>query len=139
MPFFNVPRSPRRPTQEPGWIDSGLSAKRTVIVSEYKRYYSIHNRSSRFLGAIVLKGRSTIHAGPEDLSDVGYGSAGCVEIVGDFDVFKADIQGLSGTGESNADDAISQLVKARKLIVEIEQATVPDIKKLFTRQIKKLT
>jgi hypothetical protein len=77
-----------------------------------------------------------IHAGPATLSDVGFGSAGCIEIIGNFDVFKDAIVRMSGIVGVSRDDAITQLVKERQLIVEIEQARVPDIKSLYSRKIK---
>jgi hypothetical protein len=43
---------------------------------------------------------------------------------------------LSGIVGMPRDAAITQLVKERKLIVEIQQARVPDIKKLVSRKAK---
>jgi hypothetical protein len=138
MPFFNDTAAPEGSYKSRGWINAGLSSKRTIVVPEYKPHYSIHNAYSPYMGAIVLKDAFYIHAGPDTLADIGFGSAGCVEIVGDFSLFKSDIWSLSGTTATDADKAITKLVKARKLIVEIEEATVPDIQSLYTRKIKPL-
>lgn len=135
MPYYNDPANPDPHYATKGWVNAGLSAKRTVVVSKYKPDYEVQNRYSPGRGAIVLKGTFYIHAGPADLADIGFGSAGCVEIIGNYNVFKANIAALSGTGMANSDEAISKLVAERKLIVEIQQATVPDIKSLFTRRI----
>lgn len=136
MPYFNDKAKPDRHYKARGFLDSGLSAKRTVIVQRYKKDYEVQNRYSPGKGAIVLKGAFYIHAGPADLADIAFGSAGCVEIIGNYDDFKANIASLSGTGAKDSDEAIIKLVSARKLIVEIEQARAPDIKKLFTRAVK---
>ncbi|MCI0462577.1 MAG: hypothetical protein L0Z62_36975 [Gemmataceae bacterium] len=136
MPYYNDPANPDAHYSSRGWVNAGLSAKRTVVVTRYKENYEVQNRYSPGKGAIVLKGAFYIHAGPADLSDIGFGSAGCVEIIGNYDDFKAHIASLSGTGAKTSDEAINKLVGARKLIVEIEQATVPDINKSFTRKVR---
>jgi hypothetical protein len=136
MPYFNDPAKPDSHYRSRGWVNAGLSAKRTVVVITYKPDYEVQNRYSPGKGAIVLKGAFYIHAGPADLSDIGFGSAGCVEIIGNYDDFKAHIASLSGTGAKTSDEAISKLVGRRLLIVEIEQATVPDIKKSYTRKVR---
>jgi hypothetical protein len=138
MPFFNDPAAPKKSYKGRGWINAGLSSKRTIVVPEYKPHYTIHNSYSPYKGAIVLLGAFYIHAGPETLANIGFGSAGCVEIVGDFSLFKSDIWTLSGVTASDEDDAISKLVKAKKLIVEIEGTTAPDIQSLYTRKIDPL-
>lgn len=58
-----------------------------------------------------------------------------MEILGNFDAFKAQIQSLSGSTSGSADDAIAKLVKDGNLIVIIDYAAAPDIKKLYTREI----
>ena len=136
MPYWNDPARPDPHYSSRGWLNAGLWAKRTVTVSIYKPDYRVQNRYSPGRGAIVLKGAFYIHAGPADLSDFGFGSAGCVEIIGNYDDFKANIAALSGTGASSSDEAIAKLVNARKLIVEIQHATVPDIRAAFTRQVR---
>lgn len=54
-----------------------------------------------------------------------FGSAECIEIIGDFDVSKRAIAGLSGFSPAFSDSAIQQLVNSRKLVVAIQAATVP--------------
>jgi hypothetical protein len=51
-----------------------------------------------------------------------------VEIIGNFESFKKDIQNLAGSNASDAGDAILALVEQRKLFVTIEQALPPDLK-----------
>ena len=133
MPYWNNPTSPDPHYKTKGWVNAGLSAKRTIVVSKYIKDYSIHNMPATSNGAIVLSGTFYIHEGPASLSDYGAGSAGCVEIVGRFEDFKETIQLLSGIS-GDVDLAIEKLVKAKKLIVEIETATVPNIKRRFTRE-----
>lgn len=87
------------------------------------------------IGAIVVHGSFYIHAGPASLDDAGFGSTGCVEIIGDYDVFKAAIATTGGLDPAQADLAIQKLVAARKLVVTIQNALVPDIKKQVTRKI----
>lgn len=160
MPYWNDPKvrpDPRYSVR--GWVNSGLAAARTVVVSRYLRDYEVHNRYSPGRGAIVLTGSFYIHAGPGELSDVGFGSAGCVEIIGNFDNFKAHLAYLSGSPHfaeirerfaqakvqhknvpdaelvAMADDCIEDLVKHRRLIVNIQAAHVPDIRKGYTRSV----
>lgn len=133
MPFFNNPKKKDPAYKATGWINAGLAKARRIEVARYKPEYELHNRYSPGRGAIVLHQAFYIHAGPSSLDEVGFGSAGCVEIVGDYDDFKkaiADLSGLSGT----YDEIIEQLVRKRKLIVTIQEAKVPDIKKSFTRK-----
>lgn len=76
-----------------------------------------------------------MHAGPASLQDVGFGSAGCIEIIGNYDDFKkaiTDLSGLTGT----LDAAIQQLVNEKKLTVHIQAAAAPDIRKNLTRKIR---
>ena len=135
MPYWNDPKALDPHYSTKGWANSGLSSARTVIVSRYIRDYAVQNRYTPGKGAIVLKGAFYIHAGPGVLSDVGYGSAGCVEIIGNYDTFKSDIASLSGSKFSDVDDAIQNLVNDRNLTVVIEGTTAPDIKSLYTRKV----
>jgi hypothetical protein len=136
MPYWNNPRTPDPHYHTKGWVNAGLSQARTIKVERYIRHYEVRNRYSPGRGAIVMKGAFYIHAGPASEADVGFGSAGCVEIIGNYDIFKANIASLSGYPSAIADDAIAKLVMDRKLTVIIKNATVPDIKKLYTRQIR---
>lgn len=133
MPFYNDPKAPDPDYPATGWVNAGLSSARRVIVAKYKQDYRVRNRFSPGIGAIVVKDAFFIHAG--QLEDVGFGSAGCIEIVGDYNDFKGAIASLGGTTTTSADAAIQQLVRAQRLVVTIQQASVPDIKKSFTRRI----
>jgi hypothetical protein len=139
MPYWNDPvKFPDPHYTTKGWANSGLSSARTVVVTRYIRDYEVQNRYSPGKGAIVLKGAFYIHGGPSDESDYGFGSAGCVEIIGNYDSFKSDIASLSGSARNaatEADFAIEDLVGSRKLIVDIKLASAPDIKKLLSRKV----
>jgi hypothetical protein len=136
MPYYNNPKKPDPHYKTLGWVNSGLSSTRRVVVSQYKRDYEVQNRYSPGRGAIVVHESFYIHAGPADLNDVGFGSAGCIEIIGNFDIFKNAIARMGGIVGVSGDDAITQLVKERRLIVEVQGARVPDINKLVSRQVK---
>jgi len=138
MPYFNNPQDPVRDHKSKGWVNAGLASERTITVVQYKRDYELHNRYSPGIGAIVVKDTFYIHAGPASLNDFGFGSAGCIEIIGDFDEFKKSIADLSGlsSGSLDSDRAIQQLVNSRKLIVTIQAAVAPNIKNNFTRKVR---
>jgi len=137
MPYWNDPKNPSSHYKTKGWVNAGLSKARTITVKEYKENYEVQNRYSPGKGAIVLEGSFYIHAGPGKESDVGFGSAGCVEVVGFYDKFKADIALLSGSSYKFADGAIKQLVAEGNLIVVIQEAPVPNIKSAYTRSVPK--
>jgi hypothetical protein len=134
MPFWNDPKKPSSHYAAVGWLNAGLSGARTITVGQYLKDYQVQNRFSPGLGAIVLTGAFYIHGGPSDESEVGFGSAGCVEIIGNYDTFKANIASLSGSSKAPG-DAIAELVGAGNLIVIIKSASAPNIKALFTREI----
>lgn len=135
MPYWNDPQNPIEKYKSLGWINAGLSKARNIIVSRFIANYEVSNRYSPGRGAIVLEGAFYIHAGPSSIDEYGFGSAGCIEIIGDFDDFKSDIHVLSGFSGKSSDDAISELIRQRKLKVIIEEAKTPDIKTKFTREI----
>ena len=118
-----------------GWVNSGLYSARRVTVRTYIRDYQVQNRYSPGVGAIVIKDAFYIHGGPADYNNVGFGSAGCVEIIGDYDDFKANIAALSGSSLSDSDDAIEALVSGRKLFLILEEIPLPNIKSNFTREV----
>ncbi len=130
MPYWNDPNSPSKKYRSKGWVNAGLHQLSKRAVQRYNPSYGVQNRYSPFAGAIQMRNSFLIHAGPETLlqKDWGWGSAGCVEIVGDFDDFKADIQSLSGSLKTDAGEAIEELVKARKLWVEVKLAKPPKFK-----------
>jgi hypothetical protein len=136
MPFFNNPTRPDPHYLTKGWQNAGLSSPRVVTVSQYKQDYAVRNRFSPGRGAIVVKDAFYIHAGPASLHDVGFGSAGCIEIIGDYNEFKQTIANLAGLSSLPVDTAIRQLVNARKLRVTIQTAVAPDIKKHVTRKVR---
>ena len=135
MPYWNDPKNPDPHYATKGWVDSGLSRQRTVTVGEYKSDYAVQNRYSPGKGAVVVSGSFYIHAGPATVGDVGFGSAGCIEIVGNYDDFKATIASLSGTSTKSPDAAIQELIKDHNLVVIVESASVPDIKSKLTRTV----
>ncbi len=122
-----------------GFVTAGLSNVPRFAVGTYKPDYEVHNRYSPFGGAIVVKGGFYIHAGPDTILDSGWGSAGCVEILGNFDGFKKDVLELAGSTDIDSAAAInegmSKLVAARKLFVTYEAASRPNIKARFSRQV----
>ena len=137
MPYWNDPKNldPRYSTK--GWVNSGLSNSISKkAVTYYNPVYGVHNRYSPYGGAIQIKGSFLIHAGPETLTlkDYGWGAAGCVEIIGNFDNFKKDIMDLSNSKKTDVHDAILELVKERKLFVTVEHAVAPDFKKKFWKE-----
>jgi hypothetical protein len=136
MPYYNNPKKPSPHYKTLGWINCGLSSTRRVVISQYRQDYQVQNRYSPGVGAIVVHKTFYIHAGPATPSDVGFGSAGCIEIIGNFDTFKDAIARMAGITGMQRDAAIAQLVKERKLVVEIQQARVPDIKKLASRKVR---
>ena len=139
MPYWNNPSNPDKHYKTKGWVNSGLSSAQTIVVSRYLKDYELHNRYSPAHGAIVLKNTFYIHAGPVDENDYGFGSAGCVENIGDFGALKSHIALLSGFKGGNADDAIQTLVKEKHLTAVIQAAAVPDIRKNYTRKIQRAT
>jgi hypothetical protein len=135
MPFWNDPTHPTPHYSARGWINAGLAHTRRIVVSRYLQRYAVQNRYSPGRGAIVLTGSFYIHAGPAIASDFGFGSAGCVEIFGDFDDFKDALASLAGGSAHTSDWAIQELINHHRLIVDIERAAVPDIKSNLTRTI----
>ncbi len=127
MPYWNDPKNPNNKYKSKGKINAGLHQLTQKAVTYYDPNYGVSNRYSPFAGAIQLRDSFLIHAGPKNLSDSGWGSAGCVEIIGDFNEFKNDIKELSGTSTSDSRSAILELVRARKLFVEVEYAIPPNI------------
>ena len=86
------------------------------------------NSPSPHKGAIQIQNSFLIHSGPPTLQDSGWGSAGCIEIIGNFSDFKEDIKTVSGIGGYLlSDEIIFRLIKAGKLYIEIEVASKPNI------------
>jgi hypothetical protein len=159
MPYWNDPRSPYKKYKARGWVTAGLSrtakkgsvkigtkrlnripvkgVKRITakVVEKYFPDYGVQNRYSPFSGAIQIKGRYLIHAGPQTLSESGWGAAGCVEIFGNFDKFKDDIRILSRSRRRSSHRAIKDLVRAKKLFVRVEYAPRPNIRGYFYKEV----
>lgn len=137
MPYFNDPHSPSSHYKAMGWIVSGLSHARRVVISTYLRHYAVQNRFSPGRGAIVVYQHFYIHAGPASLDDSGFGSAGCIEVIGDWELFKQAIVERSGLQYPSADSVIEGLVRSSKLVVLIEAAVPPGLRiKNFTRKVR---
>ncbi len=136
MPYFNDPNNPSRDYKTLGWANSGLHSLERKAVTLYKPDYLTHNRYSPSSGAIVMRGTFYIHAGPRSITDHGWGAAGCVEIIGDFDNFKNDIRKLSGSDKTDLHDAILELVSARKLYVKVDYAEPPNIKADYWGEVR---
>lgn len=130
MPFWNDPNAPNTDYKTKGFVNSGLHKFSRQAVSAYLPKYSTHNRYSPDRGAIRIRNNFLIHAGPRSLLDLGWGAAGCVEIIGDFGKFKQDIRDLAGISDTvEAGDAIASMVGKGKLFVEVQHATPPDFRK----------
>jgi len=129
MPYWNDPASPDLHYKSKGFINSGLHKLQKKVVDLYLPNYGTQNRYSPHRGAIRIRNNFLIHAGPKDLMDVGWGSAGCVEIIGDFGKFKQDIRDVAGISNTvEAGKAIESMVKHKKLYVEIEKDTPPSFR-----------
>jgi len=128
MPYWNDPKKLDKHYKQQGWVTAGLSSIAKKAVTYYNPHYRTQNRVSPSNGAIQIKDSFLIHAGPAKLLDYGWGSAGCVEIIGNFDKFKNDIKILSNSKKMDTNDAIRELVNTRKLFVKVEHAVAPNLK-----------
>ena len=136
MPFWNDPKAPSPHYKARGFINSGLSYVPRKAVKLYNPDYEVHNTFSPYGGAIQIQGSFLIHAGPEDLTANGWGAAGCVEVIGNFEDFKADILSLAGWTGTELDKGMLALVAQHKLFVTVEQAKAPNLSKAVTRQMR---
>jgi len=107
-------------------IMSGLADERNEPAHSYNPNYEIHNTSSPENGGIVIYGNFMIHDGPDDLSEFGWGAAGCMEICGKsgFENLKSTIHSLSGSSKP-IEQGLVELAGAGKLMIHIEQAIRP--------------
>jgi len=128
MPYWNDPKKPVKSYKTRGFVVSGLNHFPKQATRNYIRGYTIHNTYSEYNGAIQLKGNFLIHAGPKTLADMGWGGAGCVEIVGNFNEFKKDILRLADCNTSDLHAGMEQVAKAGKLFVELLQVATPVVK-----------
>ncbi len=108
----------------------GLADEQTYKCPKYKDYYETQNRFSPYGGCFVVTGTFYIHAGPNSISEAGWGSAGCVEIIGDFGDFKNFIANISGSTAANTPDKLIELVNAKKLTIKYIEAPRPPVKKI---------
>jgi len=137
MPYWNDPKH-RDPHYETlGWINSGLPYVARKRVQRYKDDYRVHNRVSRFTGAIVVQGAFYIHGGPESPADWGWAAGGCVEIIGSFDDFRRDILGMAGSTEMDIQKAMKALVAAGRLYVQYDLAQPPNFKSKLKGEVYK--
>jgi hypothetical protein len=137
MPYWNDPKNPSKHYTIKGWVNAGLRSLPKKAVSYYDPNYMTRNRRSPYSGGIQMIKSFLIHAGPANEVEFNWGSAGCVEIIGDFGKFKDNIKELSGSTQADAHGAILELVKARKLYVQVDYATPPDIKADFLWELPK--
>lgn len=136
MPYFNDAARPSAHYHMKGWLTAGLSSPRRVVVCRYLDQYRVQNRYSPGIGAIVVHESFFIHAGPASEQDYGFGSAGCIEIIGDFNVFKKAIADLSGLPVGPSDVAIKSLIESQRLVVNIRSTTPPVITRNgFSRRV----
>lgn len=128
MPFWNDPKALSPAYKHKGWANSGKVHVAKKAVTYYDPNYEIHNTHSPFNGGIQIDGNFLVHAGPLSVTDSGWGAAGCVEVIGMFDQFKNQLRDLSGSKHTDANKAILELVKARKLFVQVDYAAAPNLK-----------
>jgi len=136
MPYWNDPENPSPHYRHKGWANSGLADPITrKAVTNYNKNYRVQNTPSPYDGAIQIRDSFLIHAGPSTLKEWGWGAAGCVEVIGNFTLFKKDIRDLSGSEVSDFDNAILQLIKEKKLILTLQKAVRPNLKKNLLGEI----
>ena len=129
MPFWNDPQDPVAKYKTRGFLSAGLHSFPKQAVRNYVKTYSVSNTRSEYIGAIQLKGNFLIHAGPKDLSQLKWGSAGCIEIIGDFNQFRKDIITLSGYKTTeDIGTAMDYIMKKGYLFVEIIYEAPPILK-----------
>ncbi|MFC2265036.1 MAG: hypothetical protein ACFNM7_07415 [Prevotella conceptionensis] len=129
MPYWNDPALPSPRYRLQKWTVAGLSERKEPFqATYYDATYNTSNSPSPHKGAIQIQNSFLIHSGPSSLQDDKWGSAGCVEIIGNFSDFKEDIKTVSGIGGYlPSDEVIFKLIKAGKLYIEIEAADKPSI------------
>ena len=132
MPYWNDPKSPDPHYKTKGFVNSGLHALKKAVSLYLPNYFTV-NRHSPNRGAIQMRDDFLIHAGPRTRFASGWGSAGCVEVVGDFDKFKVDIRDMAGIKPTVlAGTALTQLAANKKLFIEVEYANPPNFKNFMT-------
>lgn len=135
MPYWNDRRNPNTHYTALGWVNSGKHAVALKYVTYFNPDYMTRNRVSPYSGAIQIDGSFLVHAGPRDISDRGWGAAGCVEVIGDFGEFKKELALLAGaTGVDSSADLL-EMVKQKKLMIEVEHAIPPDLKNNFIQEV----
>lgn len=135
MPYYNDPKRPNPHYSYKGWANAGLRSLQKRAVQRYDPNYRVQNTATPYDGAIQMRDSFLVHAGPPTLANAGWGSAGCVEIIGNFNEFKNDIKTLSGSTAPGLDDALLELVRERMLYVQVNQAIPPRIGKLLAGEV----
>lgn len=128
MPFWNDPGQLSKKYSSSGWLNSGLSHVARMPVPAYLKDYEIHNTVSRFNGAIQIKGNFLVHGGPESTISDGWGAAGCIEIIGNFDEFRTSILQMAGSTQTDIHAGMQQLVSAKLLYIQVDMDVAPDLK-----------
>jgi hypothetical protein len=132
MPYWNDPSAPNNNYKTLGFVNAGLHQFTKTAVSLFLPNYGTQNRVSPYRGAIQIRDNFLIHAGPKSMREIGWGSAGCVEIIGDFSLFKQDIRDLAGISNTVEPGlAIATLVKNSKLYVQVLYDTPPNFRNLM--------
>ncbi len=134
MPYWNNPKNRDRRYASTGWINSGLPYVPKTAIQQYLPHYEIHNSVSAFEGAIRVHGSFLIHGGPETPVADQWGAAGCVEIIGNFDDFRRNIIELSGLLKTDLHKGMNEIVRERKLFVQYDLATVPQLQSAFDHE-----
>lgn len=129
MPYWNDSNQKSK-YKSKGFLSAGLHSFAKQQIKNYNRAYSVSNTSSPYDGAFQIKGSFLIHAGPKNLSDVGWGAAGCIEIIGDFNLFKKDIILLANYDDlvANVDNALEDIIRKGYLFLEIINEIPPIFK-----------
>lgn len=137
MPFWNPASMHYNAYKAKGYLVAGLNSFPKQAITHYIPHYPIHNHPSEYVGAIQLKGNFLIHAGPASIVESQWGGAGCVEIIGSFNLFRQQIMALAGTTQSDISSAMGEIVRARKLYVEIEACATPILRQVGNFAINK--
>ncbi|MRG96384.1 hypothetical protein [Polyangium spumosum] len=137
MPYWNDPKMPEpgHEADTKGWVNSGIHFHKKQHVLHYNPHYTVRNTTSAFFGSIKVRKHFLIHAGPVSLANIGWGSAGCVEIIGSFDEFRLHLIQMAGSSQTDITAGMLEIVAARKLLVQYDMATPPNIKSALRGEI----
>ncbi len=109
-------------------IMAGLLSSRIQNISIYKDY-KMHSTRLGENGAFVLKGTFYLHDGPDSLSEHGWASAGCIEVVGvnGFTNLKTTICRFAGLKGVNLTSELTKIASKGYLSLNLMQADKPSI------------